>query len=111
MIRISCVFLMVASLGLVGCSTGSSGSQAEKAPAPLPPAMTDDRQDMCDVDAVQNLIGQGYQQGLDAQLLSDSGAATLRVLRPNTAATMDLRMDRLNVKLDDNDVIIDVTCG
>lgn len=111
MIRISCVLLMVASLGLVGCSTGSTGSQAEKDPAPLPPAMADDRQDMCDADAVQNLVGQDYQQSLDTQLLSDSGAATLRVLRPNTAATMDLRMDRLNVKLDDSDVITEVACG
>ncbi|WP_417328827.1 I78 family peptidase inhibitor [Halomonas cupida] len=111
MFRVSCVLLMVASLGLAGCSTGSSGSQAEKDPAPLPPSMTDEPQDMCDADAVQSWVGRDYQQDMEPQLLSDSGARTLRVLRPNTAATMDLRLDRLNVKLDDNDVITEVGCG
>jgi hypothetical protein len=35
----------------------------------------------------------------------------VRVLRPGMAATMDFRDDRLNLHLDDHDVIAMVTCG
>lgn len=41
MIRAFCVLLMVAILGLAGCTSGSAGSQAAKDPAPLPPPRAD----------------------------------------------------------------------
>jgi len=35
----------------------------------------------------------------------------MRVIRPGDAVTLDYRPDRLNVRLDDDDVISEIGCG
>ena len=40
-----------------------------------------------------------------------SGSKTVRVIRPGMAVTMDYRIDRLNVDLNDKDVVTRVHCG
>lgn len=39
------------------------------------------------------------------------GVATLRVIRPGDNVTMDYRTDRLNVELDDSDIVTRIYCG
>lgn len=34
----------------------------------------------------------------------------VRIIRPNTAVTMDYRMERINFVLDDNDIITQIGC-
>lgn len=57
---------------------------------------------VCDASRVQDLIGRQRSEALGAEALRRSGAKALRWLAPDTAYTMDLRRDRLN---------IDVTAG
>ncbi|QEM80396.1 I78 family peptidase inhibitor [Halomonas binhaiensis] len=99
--------VMLAAVSMAGCQ--SSAQTAPSEPAPMPPKMG--AQAPCDADAIQQHVGSQYQSSLDEQLLGESGAKTLRVLRPGDAATMDFRQDRLNVKLDDSDVIESLDCG
>lgn len=34
-----------------------------------------------------------------------------RILAPGAAATMDFSADRINIQHDDNNIVVDVTCG
>ncbi|MGP9765056.1 I78 family peptidase inhibitor [Halomonas sp. AOP13-D3-9] len=77
---------------------GSNGSNQEQATA-------------CDLDAIQSAIGEPFVESMGSQLKSDSGARQVRVLRPGDMATMDHRPDRLNIHLDDQDVIEELRCG
>lgn len=78
---------------------------------PAPAGEGDDMQRICNADAVQGLVGQEATEALVAQATADSGSASVRVLKPDDAATMDFRQDRLNINTDDAGVIERISCG
>ncbi|WP_202845121.1 I78 family peptidase inhibitor [Luteimonas saliphila] len=116
------------ALLLGGCTPGS---QEPAAPAVVDPAATpvdtrpsataeatppllgddDDMPRICNADAVQGLVGQEATEALVARATADSGSASVRVLKPGDAATMDFREDRLNIDTDDAGVIQRISCG
>ena len=100
---------LAASLALAAC-TSSGPSSVPREPAPEPPSVTQ-RGDTCGARTVQDRVGRDYSEALRAAIEEESGAAMLRVLRPGDAATMDHRPDRLNIRLDDDDRIQQITCG
>lgn len=65
----------------------------------------------CDSEAAQPLIGQEATDAVLEQARRDSGSNTVRALKPGDAATMDFRADRLNVGLDEHNVIQTLSCG
>ncbi|WP_346796492.1 I78 family peptidase inhibitor [Halomonas sp. Bachu 37] len=65
----------------------------------------------CDAAKVEHYVGRIYDNAMEPALLSASGADRLRVKRPGYMHTADDRHDRLNVELDQQGVITDVTCG
>jgi hypothetical protein len=65
----------------------------------------------CDAGPLRQFTGSLATADLGQVLLTRSGARTIRWLQPNTAATMDYRQDRLNVRLDARNFIIDANCG
>nr|WP_298055460.1 I78 family peptidase inhibitor [uncultured Halomonas sp.] len=88
--------------------------------APPPPTVTSNsasngQATACDLEAIQYAIGEPFDDAngaqLQKQLQSDSSARQVRVLRPGDMATMDHRPDRLNIHLDDQDVIEALRCG
>lgn len=85
--------------------------------APAPQASIDlvpDDEEMsatCDAEPVQGLIGQEATEATVTKATADSGSASVRVLKPGDAATMDFRPDRLNVHVDDAGVIESLRCG
>lgn len=84
--------------------------------APPPPTVTPNGSSQgqaaaCDLDAIQYALGEQFDEANVPQLQSDSSARQVRVLRPGDMATMDHRPDRLNIHLDDQDVINDLRCG
>lgn len=84
--------------------------------APPPPTVTpnssnNEQATACDLDAIQYAIGEPFDEANVSQLQSDSSARQVRVLRPGDAATMDHRHDRLNIHLDNQDVIEALRCG
>ncbi|MDQ7730845.1 I78 family peptidase inhibitor [Halomonas sp. SpR8] len=119
--------MTLAKLALVSASavllTACVSSQMPISPAnddvdaaPPPPAVAPNGSNQeqvvaCDLDAIQSAIGEPFDEAEVAQLQSDSGARQVRVLRPGDMATMDHRPDRLNVHLDDQDMIEDLRCG
>ena len=73
---------------------------------PYPPRLA-----QCQADPGQQYVGQAASDDVVSQAQSATGAKTVRVLKPGMAATMDFRDDRLNLQLDDHDVIVKVSCG
>jgi len=71
-------------------------------PAPDPGASGD----ACGASAHQDLLGRPGRL-LDGMRF----ARDVRVIRPGTAVTMDFSADRLNFRLDDRGVIVQVVCG
>ncbi|WP_108447448.1 I78 family peptidase inhibitor [Halomonas denitrificans] len=98
---------IAAALLLAGCAGGST--TPDPAPAPPPPEVTAGSD--CDATSLQDRLGQRFTAALGEALQAESGAATLRVLHPGTVATLDYRQDRLNVRLDERDIITAIDCG
>lgn len=103
--------LMTAGLILSGCAGQSStATPPQQANAPEPPTMSQS-DDACGSQQVQHYVGQDYTSTLGDTLEQESGAATVRVKRPGQAYTMEYRADRLDVSVNENDVIQAVHCG
>jgi len=86
---------MIAVLALAACMP-EDGDEAE------PGAVE------CGAAAFQHLVGQPVTPN-EAEI--GSGDRPVRIIPPGTAVTMDHRPDRLNVDLDENDVITRIWCG
>lgn len=89
--------LMVPVL-LAGCAT------MERPVAARGPCLVDERVKM-------RFAGVKFRERMRAEIEQAANAATSRVLRPDDAATMDLRADRLNILLDDGGQIDGLRCG
>ncbi|MEI2418505.1 I78 family peptidase inhibitor [Orrella sp. JC864] len=102
-------------LGLAGCA-GSSGPQSSEtaggaAGASASPSWGQAPGGECNADNLQGSLGQPLSDSLAAQLLQQSGSATARTLRPGQVVTMEYNPQRLNVLVDDNNVITAIRCG
>ncbi|GGX99391.1 hypothetical protein GCM10007160_28810 [Litchfieldella qijiaojingensis] len=96
---------------LMACSTGYQ-QPVGREEAPPPPRVDDvPNVDACGARPVQDRIGRAFSDLLREAIADESGAERVRVLRPGDAATMDHRPDRLNIHLDENDVIARIECG
>lgn len=79
--------------------------------APVPPAETPAVNATCSATLANYLVGTPYSADAVEKARLASGSKTVRVIRPGTAVTMDFREDRLNVDLDEKDVVTRVHCG
>lgn len=96
--------LLVAALAL-----GSSFAEKTGTARPAlshPPAM-----DGCDAEDVQALVGAVLPEGGADRAREASGSATVRVVRPGEAVTMDFRADRLTIALDARGKVVSARCG
>jgi len=65
----------------------------------------------CNVEQVQGVLGQHASAERIRQVQQQANAKTLRVLAPGDAATMDYNPQRLNIDIDESEVIIRLSCG
>lgn len=65
----------------------------------------------CDASQLQSLVGQPLTDALSAQAREDAHAAQVRVLKPGEVVTMEFKGDRLNLEVDEKQVISSVRCG
>jgi hypothetical protein len=65
----------------------------------------------CHADGLDDLVGQPGSSALAADALKRSGAHTLRWIQPGMAVTMDYRRDRLDIHLNDHNLVTRITCG
>ncbi|KPQ20474.1 MULTISPECIES: I78 family peptidase inhibitor [unclassified Halomonas] len=109
------IAVAVLPLFVVACAqTPGAGGEAPSAP---PPPEVDDTQaaddggNSCRLDDIQSAVGSPLSETSREALKRQSGAEKVRVLRPGDAATLDHRPERLNIHLNDNDAIEEVSCG
>lgn len=76
---------------------------------PTPPA-TEVSGD-CSTEHVQGVLGQHASAERIEQLQQQTHAKTLRVLAPGDAVTLDYNPQRLNIDIDESEVIIRLSCG
>ncbi len=65
----------------------------------------------CDADPLQSQIGQKATPSVMEDLRTRSGSATARMLRPGQVVTMEYNNTRLNLIVDDKDVMTAIRCG
>jgi len=65
----------------------------------------------CDASQVEGLVGQPYSEELAEQARQDAGAAKVRMLKPNQPITMEFLGERLNIEVDDKNLVSGVRCG
>lgn len=65
----------------------------------------------CDASKVDHLIGENLSGYIERMATQESGAQEVRVLQPDSVATMDFNPKRLNIHIDPGKVIIKLACG
>lgn len=65
----------------------------------------------CSAEGLQDFVGHSLKDYSDDELKDLAQSKTLRVGKPGTAFTMDLREDRVNVIVDGDEVITRIYCG
>lgn len=97
------LFLLVPFL-LAGCAT--------MPPDPSqPPVRGETPGYVCNDEGLSSFVGQQATAEAGAEILRQSGARTLRWIPHDGIITMDLRTDRVNVRLDAQNRIESVRCG
>lgn len=85
------------------------------APAPPPPALEDEgiRETppvICNAQAGQWAVGQVADEALVEKVQIDTQSKLVRVIKPGMMVTMDYREDRVNIDVDENNVVTAVRC-
>ena len=105
-LRTGLITVLVASGLTVAC--------ASRGDAPTAPT-NDDRNDSvsgsCDATKAQFAIGERASEELLNRARVAAGARTARFIRPNEPITLEFSTARLNLNLNDKDVVQSVTCG
>ena len=65
----------------------------------------------CRADDVAWAVGKTADQETMARVWRESGAGLVRPIAPGQAVTRDFRPDRVNIHIDDDNVITGVDCG
>lgn len=87
-------------VALTGCGSRDTASgQAAELPSE------------CNADAVQNMRGQFASAETVEQTRLKAGAEKVRVLAPGDRATMDFNPQRLNIDIDEAEMIQRLSCG
>lgn len=126
MIRKLIPFLLVASLTACAntgtprsSSSSASGSSSASSSSETAPSSSSGMSSAsgygggksCDATALQSQIGQKATPSVLEDLRSRSGSATARMLRPGQLVTMEYNATRLNLIVDDKDVMTAIRCG
>ena len=102
----------VAVLALPACSAapggGSGGTGGSSGPGASP---ADTTSAGCNLQAVQDLLGQRGTDALTEQARQRSGARRARMYGPGDMVTRDYDLQRLNLELDDTGRIARIFCG
>ena len=65
----------------------------------------------CDASQVQGLVGQAYSEDIAQQAKQDANATQVRMLKPNQPITAEYLGERLNIEVDDKNLVSGVRCG
>lgn len=93
------------ALALGACTTTQ---QTADDPAPAAPELPGGA---CDTTALAALVGKPFTPALEADARARAKPRTVRAIRPGMAVTMDFRPDRLNIDIDEKNMVAGFRCG
>ena len=88
-----------------------SAPPADVPPTDTPPPAQPPTAQACDADAANGAIGKTATTEVIEQARTAAGAAVARTLAPGQVVTMEFRGDRLNLMVDEANVVTGVRCG
>jgi hypothetical protein len=91
------------AVSMAACSSTPAGDGAPATPA--------DAMAGCNADAAQSAVGKQATADVVEQARKVAGAQVARTLKPGQMVTMEFREGRLNLQVDDNNVVTEVRCG
>ncbi len=97
--------LVGAAFLLAACQSGP-GSAPPPPPAPPPPQAT-----TCEASGATWAVGQHATDRVVERARMAAGARTARVLRPGEAVTMEFNAERLNLEVNEREIVQNVRCG
>lgn len=93
-------------------ATATPGAAATARPSAGPQDIDSDSPgDTCGAGKVARFVSQEATPAVRARLTAEVGHDRIRWVGPDTAVTMDFRPDRLNVSLDEKDIITGGRCA
>lgn len=95
---------IVAAASMLTVACIERGRMSPTQPTPPVPAS-------CDASKVQSVIGQGAGVDLLERARVAAGAGSARFIRPGEPITMEYLGSRLNLSLNERDVVIGASCG
>lgn len=90
--------ILLIALPLAACAT---------MPPPGPPPLAES----CNAEAASWAMGHAVSDDIVERIRVETGSRSVRVIRPGQAVTMDYRGDRVNIKLNERDAIVGISCG
>ena len=102
---------VVALSGLLVACTSAVDLDAPRTSTGTSSSMFASSEFRCDADPAQKLVGQPYTESLEQEALTLSGSKTVRTLRPRQVITMEYDPERVNLRLDEQDIISSIGCG
>lgn len=94
------------TLALLAVMAGCSSVDSAKTPA-----QSASRSGACNAEAVQGMLGKIATAEQVEQARQQAGAQSVRVLAPGDAVTLEYNAQRLNVDIDEAEVIQRINCG
>ncbi|MDG6347343.1 I78 family peptidase inhibitor [Luteimonas sp. 8-5] len=90
--------ILLIALPLAACAT---------MPPPGPPPLAES----CNAEAASWAMGHAVSDDIVERIRVETGSQSVRVIRPGQPVTMDYRGDRVNIKLNERDAIVGISCG
>lgn len=96
--------LLLPIILLSGCADRVNNPVETAQPSPVPGVE-------CNANGVSTLFGQQRSDAVEAEAKKITSAKAVRWISPGMGVTMDYRVDRLNLNLNDAGIIISAHCG
>lgn len=96
---------LVVLAALTGCAANTTATSSG------PDNATTDNGQVCDADQAESAVGQKVSPDLVEQYRKQANAESARALRPDDVITMEYNPQRLNLKVDEQDIVISVNCS
>ena len=96
---------ILAAATLAGCASGTPSTSA-----PATPSRSDNPQ-ACNAEQAEAAVGQKATPDLLENYRQQSGSQLARILRPRDVITMEYNPLRLNLRVDEQDMVTSVNCG
>ncbi|PJJ97592.1 hypothetical protein CO641_11650 [Lysobacteraceae bacterium NML91-0213] len=100
---LSALACTTALLALSACTTPRDAPVGN----PATPAVTE----RCDATRAQSFVGQAGTPELLERARTAAGASTARMLKPDQMVTLEYLEGRLNLRVDESNVVASVDCG